>query len=268
VDISDADLLAALKLQLDWGVDETLSDTPIDRRVRAPAQAEAPAPAQEQAVAASIPRAATPPPAVMSGTAADRARAVAAEARTVAELQAALAAFDGCALRDTAAHTVFAEGDPSTGTLLIGDVAGADEDRGGRVFAGADGAFLDRMLASIGLDRTRVHCAMLVPWRPPGGRVPSEREIATCLPFLCRYIALTKPARILLLGALSARALLGRPDRRRDAVAWREATVDGMAAPVRALAIETPARIMQSANAKRAAWAALRLLRRDLPTHT
>ena len=55
------------------------------------------------------------------------------------------------------------------------------------------GQLLDRMLASIGLDRSHVLITNLIPWRPPGGRPPTEAEIAMCLPFLHRHLALLRP---------------------------------------------------------------------------
>ena len=120
--------------------------------------------------------------------------AAAAAAATLDDLRAAIAEFDGCALRDTASHLVFAEGDPSADLLLIGEPPGADEDRGGTPFAGLGGAYLDRMLASIGLERSQLMLAPLIPWRPPGDRPPSPTELAICLPFLHRLIALARAA--------------------------------------------------------------------------
>ena len=75
------------------------------------------------------------------------------------------------------------------------------------------------MLASIGLARDALLLTPLIPWRPPGGRPPSAAEIAVCLPFLHRLIALTGPTRIVLAGALAARTLFG-PTRRRSGPAW------------------------------------------------
>ena len=81
---------------------------------------------------------------------AERAFQSAAAAVTLEDLRAAIADFDGCALRDTASNLIFAEGDPSPALLLIGDPPGADDDRSGTAFAGPAGAYLDRMLAAIG----------------------------------------------------------------------------------------------------------------------
>src|SRR5208337_4796873 len=95
------------------------------------------------------------------------------------------------------------------GLMLVGEGPGAEEDRAGRPFVGPSGQFLDRMLASIGLDRTRLLITNLIPWRPPGNRNPTDAEVLICLPFLLRHIALVRPRRLVLLGALATRALTG-----------------------------------------------------------
>ena len=80
---------------------------------------------------------------------------MAARADTIAALEAAIAAFEGCALKQTATNTVFADGNPAAPVMIIGEAPGADEDRIGRPFVGRAGQLLDRMLAAIGLDRDR-----------------------------------------------------------------------------------------------------------------
>ena len=91
--------------------------------------------------------------------------------------------FDGCALRDTASNLVFAEGDPASTTLIIGEPPGREEDRSGHPFAGAEGQLLDQMLASIGLTRAELMLTPLLPWRPPGGRPAFARARS---PSVCR----------------------------------------------------------------------------------
>ena len=210
--------LAALRLQIEWGADEALADEPLDRLIswscnRLEAKALSGCgnrPARD--------RHRNPVRQFRRG----RSRLLPARPRrprelrrsrmqpgTVEELRAALAGFDGCGLRDTATNLVFADGNPDARLMLIGDAPGPDEDRSGRPFIGRAGAYLDRMLASIGLDRTEVLLTMLIPWRPPGNRPPTDTEIAACLPFLMRHIALIRPQRLVLLGALPAKVLLG-----------------------------------------------------------
>jgi uracil-DNA glycosylase len=198
-------------------------------------------------------------------TPAERALHAAAAATSLDELRAAVAGFDGCALRDTASHLVFAEGDPSAGLLLIGDPPGAPDDRSGTPFAGAPGAYLDRMLAAIGLDRSRLLLAPLIPWRPPGDRPPSAAELTVCMPFLHRLIVLSEARRLVVLGPLAARSLLPQStSRRRQRGMWMEVPIPGTSIVLPALPSFSPAELMRYPKDRRAAWTDLRLLRRTL----
>ena len=63
---------------------------------------------------------------------------------------------------------VFADGAPAARVMVIGDAPGADEDRAGRPFAGANGQLLDKMLAAIGLSReVNVYITTIINWRTP-----------------------------------------------------------------------------------------------------
>ena len=272
-------LLAALQLQADWGADEALLEAPADRTARvgqpppdgAPAAPRAPAlgPRGPQP-AAPAPRPA-PPPGPVPGRAATtpaaaRAAALAAAADTLPALQDAMAAFDGSPLRETATNLVFADGAPESGLMLVGEAPGADEDRLGRPFVGVSGRLLDRMLASIGLDRARgdFYITNILPFRPPGNRTPTDAEIALFLPFVLRHVALAAPRRLVLLGGVAAKALLGsREGITRLRGRWHQVAVEeGRTLP--ALATLHPAYLLRNPGAKRDAWSDLILLRRAI----
>lgn len=243
-----AELVAALVLQLAWGADEALEAAAQDRFAPPPA-----------------------PPllAMRTGGAVARAEAAAAAARTLAELRAALAEFDGCALKETATNLVFADGDPSAPVMIVGEGPGAEEDREGLPFVGPSGRLLDRMLASIGLSRRdgTVYITNVLPWRPPGNRSPTDGEIAVCLPFLRRHIALAQPKILVLAGGVPARALLGaREGITRLRGRWRLLDIPPLAAPIPTLPTLHPAYLLRNPGAKREAWADLILLRRRLDT--
>ena len=76
--------------------------------------------------------------------------------------------------------------------MFVGEAPGRDEDIEGLPFVGRSGKLLDRMLAAIGLDRTKVYIANIVPWRPPGNRTPTPVETQICLPFIQRQIELCR----------------------------------------------------------------------------
>jgi uracil-DNA glycosylase family 4 len=244
------DALALLRLQLEWGADEAIEHAPVDRLQ--PPQRQ---PAQHPI---NIPN----PP---KGTPGERALASSAQASTLEELRAALVSFDGCALRETASNLVFAEGSPSSGTLIIGEPPGREEDRSGHAFAGPEGQLLDQMLVSVGLSRSDLMLTPLLPWRPPGGRPPSPAEIAICQPFLHRLIVLLKPHRIILFGGTAARAMLPQAhSRRRGPRAWVEVSIPGMHTSLPAMVLPGLGEMLKNPPLRRDAWAGVRLLRRAL----
>ena len=249
------DAFYLLKLQVEWGADEGLEAAPIDRMAATgPKPAAVPQPvATPASVGAATPR----------GTPAEYALTLAGRAKTIGELRAALSDFDGCALRDTASNLVFAEGDPTSKILLIGEPPGREEDRSGHPFAGIEGQLLDQMLASLNMQRSALMLTPLVPWRPPGGRPVNPAELALCLPFLHRLIALLQSQRLVLFGGTAARAFLPpAASRRRNPRAWVDVRVPGSTQALPALALPSLGEMIKTPTLRRDAWAGLRLLRR------
>lgn len=241
-DLSPAELAALLHFHADAGVDWLLEDTAIDRfaefaasRTASPAARDA-RPAQQRenqsSAAANVQGGASRPSQPAQQSAASRAAAsmpapvqanvampdeqaiaaarfAAETARSLGELKTALESFNGCNLKNSARHTIFAEGDPSSGIMVIGPMPDADDDREGSPFVGKTGLLLDRMLAAIGLDRANLLLTNVVPWRPPGNRPPSTPEMEICRPFIERQVALAEPKVLLLLGNFTARFFFG-----------------------------------------------------------
>src|SRR5450759_4816092 len=117
-----------------------------------------------------------------------------------------------CRLRAGCAQTVFGVGDEKADWLFVGEGPGADEDAQGEPFVGQAGKLLDSMLAAIKLKRGKnVYIANIVKCRPPNNRNPEADEIAQCLPYLERQIALIQPKLIVALGKTAATALLIKP---------------------------------------------------------
>ncbi|MEI9888217.1 MAG: uracil-DNA glycosylase [Rhizomicrobium sp.] len=137
---------------------------------------------------------------------------IAARCNSLPELKAALEAFDGSQLKKFAHSTVFADGNPASRIMLIGEAPGRDEDAAGLPFVGRAGKLLDRMMAAIGLDRSTFYIINVMPWRPPDNRNPDPGEVAMCIPFLRRHIELAQPRLLVLLGAVAARHVLGLND--------------------------------------------------------
>jgi len=114
-----------------------------------------------------------------------------------------------CSLNATRTQGVVGVGYRQADWLVIGEAPGAEEDRRGEPFVGRAGQLLDAMLRAIGLSRnTNVYIANVLKSRPPGNRDPKPEEVAACLPFLMRQIALLQPRLILAVGRIAAQNLL------------------------------------------------------------
>jgi uracil-DNA glycosylase family 4 len=275
---NDPELAALMAWYLEAGVDETIGDAPLDRYEQAASSAgiaESATRSDDRASAASEAgahpgRPAPAPPPIETPSHVRRppvaaAVTAAADARTVDELRAILAAFDGCALSKTATNLVFADGSPSAPVVLIGEAPGSEEDRRGLPFVGPSGQLLDRMLASIGLSRADVFISNTVFWRPPGNRSPSSGEVAVCMPFVERMIELIDPAIVVALGGPAANALFGRAESiGRLRGRWLTYQTPRLPRPVAGTALFHPAYLLRTPGQKRLAWRDLLALRAKL----
>jgi DNA polymerase len=125
-------------------------------------------------------------------------------------LRAHIAACEACGLHIGRSQAVFGDGAQQTPEwMIVGEAPGDYDDRAGLPFQGKAGVLLAAMLAAVGVDaQAPVFFTNLMKCRPLGNRPPSAEEIAACLPFLRRQIALLQPRRILALGTLAAQSLL------------------------------------------------------------
>jgi DNA polymerase len=260
--------LSLLRWLLEAGADEAIVEQPVNRFAR-PQPAPLPEPSSRQSATT---RSSLPPAfeasagkqgegrtisaqTVSLSTAPGAARALAASCTTLAELRTALENFDGCELKRSAKNTVFADGAPNGRIMLIGEAPGRDEDEQGLPFVGRAGQLLDKMLAAIGLDRSKVYITNVLNWRPPQNRDPSPEEAAACLPFLHRHIELADPKLLVLLGGVSVRHVLGLTDgilRLRGNWQFYQNGQLGRAIPV--MPTLHPAYLLRQTAAKRLAW--------------
>lgn len=108
-----------------------------------------------------------------------------------------------CDLSKTRKRAVPGEGPVDAEIMFIGEAPGYHENEQGRPFIGAAGRFLDELLASIDLDRSKVYITNVVKCRPPNNRDPLPHEIEACAPYLNRQLALIKPKVVVTLGRFS-----------------------------------------------------------------
>src|SRR5262245_44564724 len=222
------DLAALLAWYRDMGADQATGEVPIDWlsrgdaapchafRLAGTAASAAPRPPQAavppRGPVPAVARPKPPPrlplrqfPTAAPDSAVMAARTAARDARTLDELQAALAGFDGCSLKATAKNLCFYRGATQSRLVLIGEAPGRDEDLQGKPFVGRAGQLLDKMLAAIGLAEQDVHITNIVYWRPPGNRTPTPQEAQVCRPFMERQVELVGPDLVVLLGGAAAK---------------------------------------------------------------
>ncbi len=262
-------LASLLRWYADMGVDIAIDAMPHDRFAEIPASGEgaldarqpAPEPPSSAEAGRRVMREA--PPALTAGAIEAAALDSAATAQNLDDLRDSLSRFEGCGLKATATRLVFGDGNPNAEIMFVGEAPGADEDRQGVPFVGRAGQLLDKMLASIDLDRSKVYIANVVPWRPPGNRTPTPLETAACLPFTCRQIELVNPKILVCLGAAAAQTLLDTKEGiMRMRGRWLSYTAGGK--DIRAAALLHPAYLLRQPAQKRLAWQDLRMLAKEI----
>jgi DNA polymerase len=250
-------LESLLAFWADAGVEVSYADAPVDRTAEVAQILKPAAPVR----AAQTPR---PPAAIFTPAGArptesaidlTEARRMAEAAVDLAALEAAIAAYDGCALKTAGAtRAVFSRGNPEGPVMIIGEGPGADEDAQGAPFVGRAGKLLDKMIAAAEL-KGRVFITNTVFWRPPGNRTPTPAEQLACRPFVERAIALVNPKILVFAGAAAAKSMLGTTEGILSLHGrWFEWAPSGGGAPIPALPTLHPAFLLRQPGAKKKAW--------------
>jgi len=260
-----------LAFYLEAGVDCALNDAPVDRLAEPDHVAAAAAPREiapqrpVRELPAPIPAAPRADVALAPDAAISSAREAARTAPSLEALRQLMENFDGCALKHTATRLVFADGNPKARIMFVGEAPGRDEDIEGLPFVGRSGKLLDRMIGAIGLDRSKVYIANVIPWRPPGNRTPTPQETQICLPFIKRQIELVDPDVLVTLGNPSTQTLLStREGIMKTRGKWFD--YDTGTRTIRAIATFHPAYLLRSPSYKRMAWHDLRAIAKELET--
>lgn len=174
-------------------------------------------------------------------------------------LKQAISVCHKCSLHSTRNNVVPGEGNINGGIMFIGEGPGQEEDRQGRPFVGPAGQLLDKMLASINLDRTKVYIANIVKCRPPNNRVPEEEEAQLCLPYLRKQFAVIKPKIVVCLGSTAARYVIDRNLRiTRDRGVWYEKMGCNF------IATFHPSALLRDPEKKKDAWEDMKSIREKI----
>ena len=131
------------------------------------------------------------------------------KAENLEKLKKTIQNLKNCSLKENAKNIVFSDGNPKSKIMLLGEAPGANEDEEGLPFVGRAGMLLDKMLASINLDRKKVYISNIINFRPPENRKPTEEEIKRYLPFITKHIEIINPKILVLLGSTAMNAIIG-----------------------------------------------------------
>ncbi len=171
--------------------------------------------------------------------------------------------FNDCSLKKTAKNLVFADGNPDSKVMLLGEAPGEEEDKSGVPFTGEAGKLLDKMLASIGQNRRNTYLSNIIFWRPPGNRNPTLEEINACLPFVLKHIEIIQPKILILAGSIASRAILKNQDKGITQLRgkWCRLNIGQKELKVDAMPIFHPNFLLKQPSRKREAWEDLKKIK-------
>ena len=182
------------------------------------------------------------------------------KAENLERLKKSIGAIKNCSLKSSATNIVFCDGNPKSKIMLVGEAPGSNEDQEGLPFVGRAGALLDKMLASINLNRKNVYISNIINYRPPENRRPTDEEVNRYLPFIKKHIEIINPKILVLLGSTAMNALIGN-----DVVISkaRGKWIDKEFGSCKTSIIVTfhPAFLMRQPAQKKMAWIDLKMIR-------
>ena len=182
------------------------------------------------------------------------------KAGNLERLKKSILNIKNCSLKNNATNMVFSDGNPKSKIMLLGEAPGSNEDQEGIPFVGRAGNLLDKMLASIDLDRKNVYISNIINFRPPENRRPTEEEMIRYLPFVKKHIEIISPKILILLGSTAMNALIGN-----DVVIskvrgqWIEKEFGKCKTSV--IVTFHPAFLMRQPTQKKLAWVDLKMIR-------
>ena len=182
------------------------------------------------------------------------------KAKNLEKLKKSILNIRNCSLKAGATNMVFNDGNPKSKIMFLGEAPGLNEDQEGLPFVGRAGALLDKMLASINLDRKNVYISNIINYRPPENRRPTDEEMSRYLPFVKKHVEIIAPKILVLLGSTAMNALIGE-----DVVISkvRGQWIEKKFGQCKTSVIVTfhPAFLMRQPTQKKFAWADLKMIR-------
>ncbi len=175
-------------------------------------------------------------------------------------LKKTISKIKNCSFKKGATNLVFSDGNPEAKIMLIGEGPGSNEDQEGLPFVGRAGVLLDKMLASIDLNRKNVYITNVVNFRPPENRKPTDSEIDRYLPYIINHIEIINPKILVLLGSTALNAIIGSDNViSKVRGKWIEKKVGDCKTSV--IVTFHPAYLMRQPAQKKQAWIDLKMIR-------
>jgi DNA polymerase len=257
---------ALLEWHMELGAIDAVGDAPIDRYALDPSPAVKPKATAPENPNQPPQKRKTPPTPVVAEQIdyVALAKQIAAGAKDLDGLRAAIKAFDGCELKRGARNTIMGTGNPAARVMIITDAPGRQEDIQGIPMTGPNATLLDKMFNAIGmgidaaLSKDALYITNILPWPIPQDRDPSLDDLAVMLPFVERHVQLVAPEIIILMGNAPCHAILGRNSALRLRGTWNET----WGKPT--IAMTHPNYLLKNPIAKREAWADLQSLQAKL----
>jgi uracil-DNA glycosylase len=182
------------------------------------------------------------------------------KANDLERLKKSILDIKNCSLKNSATNMVFSDGNPKSNIMILGEAPGSNEDQEGLPFVGRAGTLLDKMLASINLDRKNVYISNIINYRPPENRRPTDEEMNRYLPFIKKHIEIIAPKILILLGSTAMNALISN-----DSVISkvRGQWIEKEFGECKTFVIVTfhPAFLMRQPTQKKLAWVDLKMIR-------
>ena len=181
-------------------------------------------------------------------------------AKKLEKLKKSISNIQNCELKKSSINIVFSDGNPKAKIMIVGEGPGSNEDLEGLPFVGQAGTLLDKMLASISLDRKNVYITNVVNYQPPENRNPTEQEIARYVPYLKKHIEIINPKILILLGGTAMNSIIGSEATISEI---RGKWIEKQFGKCKTSTIVTfhPAFLMRQPSQKKSAWVDLQMIR-------
>jgi uracil-DNA glycosylase family 4 len=129
--------------------------------------------------------------------------------KNLEHLKKEINSIEDCNFKDNSSQIVFGNGDINSPIMIIGGVPNIEDDVSGKVFSGADGELLKKMLSAINITIENIYLTYAINFRPFDDRKPSSTEIKRYSDFLKKHINIINPQLIIIMGSIAMESLTG-----------------------------------------------------------